>query len=220
MSKIILHIDLNAFFATAECIRDPSLIGKPVIVGGLTSRGVVSTCSYEARAYGVHSAMPIFKAKELCPDGIYLQGDYRYYEMLSRSFFSYIYNFSPIIEEASIDECFVDMTKPLSHVSDPIPYLENLRDGLFKELGLKCSIGIGPTKFLAKMASDMKKPMGITIIRKKDIPNMLYPLKIGDFFGIGKKSVPRLNLIGIYTIGDLASKIATDEQIVKIHFLI
>lgn len=213
-----MHIDLNAFFATAECIRNPSLIGKPVIVGGLTSRGVVSTCSYEARAYGVHSAMPIFKAKELCPDGVFLSGDYHYYEMLSRSFFSYIYSFSPIIEEASIDECFVDMTKPLSSVDDPISYLENLRDGLFKELGLKCSIGIGPTKFLAKMASDMKKPMGITIIRKKDIPNMLYPLKIGDFFGIGKKSVPRLNLIGIYTIGDLANKIATDEQIVKIHF--
>lgn len=213
-----MHIDLNAFFATAECVRNPSLIGKPVIVGGTTSRGVVSTCSYEARAYGVHSAMPIFKARELCPDGIFMPGDYAYYSMMSKSFFGYLMKFSSVIEEASIDEAFVDMTKALSGVDDPIKYLEDVRDGLFKEIGLKCSIGIGPTKFLAKMASDLKKPMGVTILRKKDIPTILYPLPIGDFFGIGKKSAPRLNALGIKTIGDLAQKIKTDEQIVKNFF--
>ena len=188
MAKIIIHVDLNAFFATAEQIRRPDYVGKPVIVGGLGPRGVVSTASYEARAYGVHSAMPIGEARMLCPNGIFLPGDYRYYEMLSRSFFGYLKNYSSLVEAASIDEGFVDMTSMLSKEKDPMAKLVQLQRGLLEQIGLKCSIGVGPTKFLAKMASDMKKPMGITVIRRKDVKKMLYPLPIDSFFGIGKKT--------------------------------
>jgi DNA polymerase-4 len=204
MSKIIMHVDLNAFFATAEQLRHPEYQNRPLIVCGLGPRGVVSTASYEARAYGVHSAMPTYQAKKLCPQGVFLPGDFGYYEMMSQSFFSYIRSFSPLVEEASIDECYVDMTKPLSNCKDVKAYLLSLQQGLLRQIGLKCSIGIAPTKFLAKMASDMKKPMGLTILRRKDIPSLLYPLPIESFYGIGKKTSPRLREMGITTIGELA----------------
>lgn len=211
MSKIIMHVDLNAFFASAEVIRNPALAHKPVIVCSLSSRGVVSTASYEARAFGVHSAMPTYMAKKLCPEGIFLEGDYAYYEMLSQSFFAYIRSFSPLVEEASIDECFADMSKPLSKEKNPTAYLLSLQRGLLEQIGLRCSIGVAPTKFLAKMASDMKKPMGLTILRRRDLPTKLYPLPISSFFGIGKKTAPRLEALGIHTIGDL--KKATDGDL-------
>ena len=218
MAKIIVHIDLNAFFATAEQIRRPDYVGKPVIVGGLGPRGVVSTASYEARKYGVHSAMPIGEARMLCPNGIFLPGDYSYYEMLSRSFFGYLKNYSSLVEEASIDEGFVDMTSLLSKEKDPLSKLASLQQGLLEQIGLKCSIGVGPTKFLAKMASDMKKPMGITVIRRKDIEKMLYPLPIDNFFGIGKKTSSFLRSKGINTIGDFAHEIAENESEMKKFF--
>ena len=218
MAKIIIHVDLNAFFATAEQIRRPDYVGKPVIVGGLGPRGVVSTASYEARSYGVHSAMPIGEARMLCPNGIFLQGDYRYYEMLSRSFFGYLKNYSSLVEAASIDEGFVDMTSMLSKDKDPMAKLVLLQKGLLEQIGLKCSIGVGPTKFLAKMASDMKKPMGITVIRRKDIKKMLYPLPIDNFFGIGKKTAAFLRSKGINTIGDFANEIITNEFEMKRYF--
>ena len=218
MAKIIIHVDLNAFFATAEQIRRPEYAGKPVIVGGLGPRGVVSTCSYEARSYGVRSAMPIGEARMLCPNGIYLPGDYAYYEMLSRSFFGYLKNYSSLVEAASIDEGFVDMTSLLEKEKDPMAKLVSLQQGLLKQIGLKCSIGVGPTKFLAKMASDMKKPMGITVIRRKDIKKMLYPLPIDNFFGIGKKTAAFLSSKGINTIGDFANEIAENEPDMRKYF--
>lgn len=218
MAKIIIHVDLNAFFATAEQIRRPEYAGKPVIVGGLGPRGVVSTCSYEARSYGVRSAMPIGEARMLCPNGIFLPGDYAYYEMLSRSFFGYLKNYSSLVEAASIDEGFVDMTSLLAKEKDPMAKLVSLQQGLLKQIGLKCSIGVGPTKFLAKMASDMKKPMGITVIRRKDIKKMLYPLPIDNFFGIGKKTAAFLRSKGINTIGDFAYEITENEPDMRKYF--
>jgi len=203
MSKIIMHIDLNAFFATAEAIAHPEYQGKPLIVGGTGRRGIVSTASYEARKYGIHSAMPTYMAQELCPDLIICPANFHLYERLSKEFFNYISTFSPIIQVASIDECYVDMTEPLKGVKDVNQYLLDLQNGLYKLNKLKCSIGIGPTKFLAKMASDMKKPMGITIIRRKDLAEKLYPLPIESMYGIGKKTAPRLKEMGIKTIGDL-----------------
>ena len=218
MAKIIIHVDLNAFFATAEQIRRPEYAGKPVIVGGLGPRGVVSTCSYEARSYGVRSAMPIGEARMLCPNGIFLPGDYAYYEMLSRSFFGFLKNYSSLVEAASIDEGFVDMTSLLAKEKDPMAKLVSLQQGLLKQIGLKCSIGVGPTKFLAKMASDMKKPMGITVIRRKDIKKMLYPLPIDNFFGIGKKTAAFLRSKGINTIGDFAYEITENEPDMRKYF--
>lgn len=218
MAKIIIHVDLNAFFATAEQIRRPEYAGKPVIVGGLGPRGVVSTCSYEARSYGVRSAMPIGEARMLCPNGIFLPGDYAYYEMLSRSFFGFLKNYSSLVEAASIDEGFVDMTSLLAKEKDPMAKLVSLQQDLLKQIGLKCSIGVGPTKFLAKMASDMKKPMGITVIRRKDIKKMLYPLPIDNFFGIGKKTAAFLRSKGINTIGDFAYEITENEPDMRKYF--
>lgn len=212
MSKVIMHIDLNAFFASAEELRHPEFKDKPIIICSETNRGVVSTASYEARKYGVHSAMPYYEAKRLCPNGVFIEPDFKYYTMLSRSFFNFLKNYSLIIEEASIDECYVDMSKQCENIKNPVQYFEGIRDSLLENIGLKCSIGVAPTKFLAKMASDMKKPLGVTIIRRKDLRSMLYPMPIESFFGIGKKSSIKLKEMGIYKIGDLKKRIDNDDQ--------
>ncbi|MDD3207652.1 MAG: DNA polymerase IV [Bacilli bacterium] len=212
MSKIIVHIDLNAFFATAEEIRNPSLVDKPVIIGGDGRKGIVSTASYPARKFGIRSGMPTFQAKRLCPQVIILPVDFRYYGLLSREFFAFVRKYSKKVEKASVDECYVDMTETLKGVADVHAYLVEMQNLLLKKTGLKCSIGVGPTKFLAKMASDMKKPMGLTILRRRDIPKLLYPLPIRDFYGIGRKTSPKLEATGIKTIGDLAKRINADDS--------
>lgn len=208
-SKIILHIDLNKFFVRVEEIKNPSLIGKPVAIGGEGRAGIVSTCSYEARKYGVSSGMPMFKAKELCKNMIILPPDSEMIDLLSREFIAYIREYSEIIEQASCDECFVDITESFKKYGNNniYSYLKKIQNGLYNKTKLYCSIGVGSTKFLAKMGSDYKKPKGITIIRKKDIKNILFPLKVDSFYGIGKKTVPKLNELGIYTIGDLYYKL-------------
>ena len=215
MSKIILHIDLNAFFVRCEEIRNPSLIGKPVLIGHLGRAGIVSTCSYKAREFGIRSGMPMFKATALCKDAIIIPGDYNYYSKKSHEFFSFVLRYSKIVEKASIDECYVDMTNELEEVKDVISYLKEFQTRLTEETGLWCSIGVAPTKFLAKMASDMKKPLGITIIRRKDIPTKIYPLPIEDFYGIGKKTAPKLKEMGINTIKDLAAKLNNNDESIK-----
>ena len=200
-----MHIDLNQFFAAATRLLEPDLNGKPLIIAGDTRRGIVSTASYEARKYGIKSAMPTYMAKKLCPKVIIREGNYKWYQQKSNEFFSYIKDhYSTHIEIASIDECYVDMTELMKDIKDPYLYLKNLQEDVYNNTHLEASIGLGPTKFLAKMGSDYKKPMGITIIRKKDIKNILYPLPIEDFYGIGKKTYPKLKELGINTIGDFA----------------
>lgn len=212
MAKVIVHIDLNAFFARCEEIRDPSLENKPVAIGHDGRGGIVSTCSYKAREYGVSSAMPMFKAKELCPNLIIKPVDFRYYGALSDQFKNFIRRYTKKVEEASIDECFADFTDVVRGQKDVIGFFKKLQNDLYKETKLKCSIGVATTKFLAKMGSDYKKPMGLTIIRKKDIPSILYPLKIESMFGIGKKTSPKLRKMGINTIGDLAKRCEKDDR--------
>lgn len=203
MPKVIAHIDLNAFFVRCEEIRNPRLENKPVAVGGNGRAGIVSTCSYEARKRGVHSGMPTFKAKEVCPELIVINGHYRDYEVYSNEFINYIKQYTSKVEQVSIDECFADFTDQIKKISDPIKYFKDIQNGLFKKTGLKCSIGISTTKFLAKMASDIKKPMGLTVIRLKDVEKILFNLPVDTYFGIGRKTAPRLHEIGINTIGDL-----------------
>lgn len=207
-----MHIDLNAFFASAEQLRDPSTRGKPLAVSGTGRRAVISTASYEARKYGVHSAQPTYQALKLCPNLILKPVDFRYYGILSNSFFAYLEKYSRLVEPVSIDEGFVDMTARLKDEKDPMSVLNEIQQGLLKDIGLPCSIGIGPNKFLAKMASDMKKPLGITILRRKDLENKLYPLPIDDFFGIGKQSATKLKeRFSIKIIGDLKKLIDQDN---------
>ncbi len=212
MAKVIVHIDLNAFFVRAEEIRDPSLESKPVAIGHLGRGGVVSTCSYEARKYGVRSAMPMNKAVKLCPKLIIVPPDYRFYITLSHEFKNYIRRITPKVESASIDELFADFTEVVKGKRNIEVYFKSIQDDLYKKTGLKCSIGVAPTKFLAKMGSDYQKPMGLTIIRRKDIKNILYPLPISDMFGVGKKTAPRLEHIGIKTIGDLADRLNNNDE--------
>ena len=220
MAKVIVHIDLNQFFVRCEEIKNPTLIGKPVAVGGDGRKGIVSTCSYEARSYGIHSGMPTFQAKMLCKNLILLPGDYKFYELMSKEFISYIRRYTRKIEQMSIDECFCDFTDVFKNqnINNPELYLKKLQDGLFKTTKLKCSIGVAPTKFLAKMGSDYKKPMGITIIRKKDIKDILFPLPVKDLFGIGKKTYPKIERAGYKTIGDLYYGIKNNDEALSNFF--
>ena len=214
-SKVIVHIDLNAFFARCEELKNPSLEGKPIAVGHEGRGGIVSTCSYAARKYGVSSAMPMFKAKKLCPHLIILPCDYHFYSAMSKSFFNFVKRYTPLVEPASVDECFADFTKPLKNEKDAVGFFRKMQEGLFKETGLKCSIGVSTTKFLAKMASDYKKPLGLTIIHKRDIDKILFPLDVGSMFGIGRKTAPRLKSVGVNTIGDLYQKMIDEDFDVK-----
>ena len=217
MSKVIVHIDLNAFFVRAEEIKDPSLEGKPVAIGKEGRAGIVSTCSYKAREFGVHSGMPMFQAKQLCPNLIVLPSDFRFYRTLSHIFMAFVRNYTKIIEIASVDECFADFTDAIKGVDDVEGYFRNIQTDLYKKTKLKCSIGVAPTKFLAKMGSDYQKPMGLTIIRKRDIKKILYPLSLDKLFGVGKKTLPKLQALGLKTIGQLAEKVnAEDKEVMEV----
>lgn len=201
--KIIVHIDLNAFFVQCETLRDPSLRGKPVAVGYSGRRGVISTASYEARAFGVHSGMPVSSAKIACPNLILVRDHFDLYRQYSNTFFGYLKKRYPVLEKASIDECYIDMTDFITPGKEE-EYLFDLQMSLYKATKLKCSIGCGANKFLAKMGSDYKKPLGLTIINQDNIQSILWPLSIDKMFGIGKQTAPRLKELGILTIGDLA----------------
>ena len=215
MSKVIVHIDLNAFFARCEEIKDPSLENKAVAVGHDGRGGIVSTCSYAARKYGVSSAMPMFKARQLCPHIIVITPDYHFYSAMSKKFFRFIERYTPLVEKASVDECFADFTEAIKGQKDVVSFFRKLQEDLYNETKLKCSIGVSTTKFLAKMASDYQKPMGLTIIHKRDIETILFPLKIESMFGVGKKTAPRLKSIGVKTIGDLYKKISEEDEDTK-----
>ena len=204
MARVYFHIDLNAFYANAEVLLDPSLKGKPIAVSGATRRSVVSTASYEARAFGVHSAQPVQEALKRCPQLEIVSPHFNYYHELSKQFIDIVRSYTEEIEQASIDECYADMTVPISRFSHPLDLAVQLQKRVLNEVGIPCSIGVGPNMFLAKMASDMKKPLGITVLRIREAESKLWPLPIGDMRGVGSKTVPLLEDLGIRTIGDLA----------------
>ncbi len=213
MARVYFHIDLNAFFANAEVLLDPSLKGKPLVVSGHTRRSVVSTASYEARKYGIHSAMPIAEAEKLCRDLIIIPGHYHWYRELSEQFMAIIRSYTGLVEQASIDECYADVTEEIMKYAKPLDLAWKIQHQVLEDTGLQCSIGVGPNMFLAKMASDMKKPMGITVLRIRDVPDKMWPLPISEMRGVGRKTVPLLEEEGIHTIGDLAN--VRDPQILK-----
>lgn len=204
-ARVLFHIDINAFFASAEILRNSALEDQPVVVSGLSRRGVVCTASYKAREFGIHSAMPLMEAIQICPQLVVLPCDFDWYEKVSKRFFDYIKSYSPYIEIASIDECYVDMTEVITRYQRPLDLAWQIQQGVLNEIGLHCSIGVASNRFLAKMASDMRKPMGITVLRRQELEKKLWPLSISEMQGIGKKTAPILIRNGIETIGDLAN---------------
>ena len=202
--RIIFHIDLNAFFASCEMAEDEKLINIPLGIGGRGERGVLTTANYVARKFGVKSGMNTYEAKRLCPNILLLPVNFDLYRKYSQIFFDLLSQYSDIIEKGSIDEGYLDMTDMCEEVH-PLDIANEIQERLLKEYKLPVSIGIAPNMFLAKMASDIKKPLGITVLRKRGIEEILWPLPIEDMYGIGKKTYPNLKLIGINTIGDLVN---------------
>ncbi|MFZ5425655.1 MAG: DNA polymerase IV [Thermodesulfobacteriota bacterium] len=200
--KRILHLDMDAFFASVEQLDDPSLRGRPVIVGK-GDRGVVSAASYEARAFGVRSAMPVVQARRLCPQGIFVSGRMRRYSEVSRQVMAVLGEFSPLVEQASVDEAYMDVTGTEKLFGPPEELARRLQARVREATGLSCSIGIAPVKFLAKIASDYRKPGGVTIIEPGDVEAFLKDLPVGKIPGVGGKTLPRLASFGVKTCGDV-----------------
>ncbi|MEK5270575.1 DNA polymerase IV [Aeribacillus sp. FSL K6-8394] len=213
MSRVILHIDMNSFYASVEAAFDPSLKGLPLAIAGNPEerKGIVVTCSYEARAFGVKTTMPVWEAKKLCPNLIVKKPRFDRYRKASKAMFAILSSYTPIVEPVSIDEGYMDVTDVARH---PLDLAKEIQQRLLDELELPSSIGIAPNKFLAKTASDMKKPLGITVLRKRDIKEKLWPLDVEEMHGVGAKTAEKLKKIGIRTIGDLAR--GNDVQLEKI----
>lgn len=201
----IIHVDMDAFFAAVEQLDNPKLKGKPVIIGGvsLDNRGVVSTASYEARKFGIHSAMPIAQAKKLCPQGIYLPGRGKRYSELSNQIFEILKQITPKIEKVSIDEAYLDIKGCHRLYGDSYQIAKLIKEKVKTQTGLICSVGVASNKFLAKIASDLEKPDGLCVIKDEEVAEVLDDLSISTIPGVGKKTAKRLNDIGIYKIKDL-----------------
>ncbi|MDR7857232.1 DNA polymerase IV [Tissierella sp.] len=196
----IIHLDMDAFYASVEEQDNPTLKGLPVIVGGLSNHGIVTTANYEARKYGIHSAMPIFMAKKRCPKGCYIYPRMKRYQSVSQQIFDILYEFTDLVEKVSIDEAYLDISK--TNI-EPLKLVMKIKEKVALNTGLTMSIGISYNKFLAKLASEWNKPSGIKIITKDMVPDILLPLPVRKVHGIGPKSNNRLNGIGIYTVEDL-----------------
>lgn len=208
MSRLIVHVDLDAFFASVEQRDNPALRGKPVVVGvdpkGGRGRGVVSTCSYEARQYGIHSAMPISTAYRKCPHAVFLPGNFTKYRQASDEVFRIFYDFTPLIEPISIDEAFLDITESCHLFGSPLNAGRQLKEQIKNKVGLTASVGIAPVKMVAKIASTHSKPDGLLQIEPEGVLDFLWPLAVEKLWGVGPKTQELLHRLGIATIGDIA----------------
>lgn len=205
MERMILHVDMDAFFASVEELSSPPLRGKPVMVcGNPNGRSVVAAASYPAREFGVSSGMPVTTAKALCPNGIFIPGDPQKYIFTSLRVRKLCEKFTPVVEPFSIDEFFLDITDTAERYGGAFDLADKLKERIRKATGLKCTVGIGPNKVLAKTASSLNKPDGIGVLGKEDIAEKLHTLPLEKLFGIGEKTKGKLNLLGMETIGDLA----------------
>jgi DNA polymerase-4 len=199
----ILHVDIDAFYASVEVLKDPSLAGKPVIVGGAGPRGVVASASYEARAYGVRSAMPGVRARRLCPEAIFLPSDFDAYRAHSNRFREVLLAHTPFVEPISLDEAFLDVGGATTLFGSPTAIGEKIRRDVHDQVGVRCSVGVAPTKFVAKLASDDCKPDGLRHVPADGVGTFLEPLPVGRLWGVGEKTGEVLGRLGIRTIGDL-----------------
>ncbi|MEQ8764173.1 MAG: DNA polymerase IV [Planctomycetota bacterium] len=206
MERAILHADMDAFFAAIEQRDRPELRGKPVIVGGTPEgRGVVSTASYEARVYGVHSAMPAVTAVRLCPQAVFLRPDFRRYQTASRQVFEIFQKFTPLVEGLSLDEAFLDVTGSRRLFGDAVTIAQRIRAEVRETTRLTVSVGVAPNKLLAKIASDLEKPDGLTVVTTDNVSEVLRDLPTGRIPGLGPKVAEQLARSGIRTIGQLAA---------------
>jgi DNA polymerase-4 len=201
--RIIIHVDMDAFYASVERLDDPALEGLAVIVGGLGPRGVVATANYEARKYGVHSAMPMGQARRLCPHARFIRPRMDRYREKSAEVFSVFRAFTPLVEGLSLDEAFLDVTGSLRLFGGPLEIAQQIKQTIRAETGLTASVGVAHNKFLAKLASDARKPDGLLWIREEQVHDFLDPMPIARMWGIGRQTAPKLRALGILTIGQL-----------------
>jgi len=202
----IIHIDMDCFFAAVEVKDNPDLAGKPVIVGALPgTRGVVAACSYEAREFGVHSAMPISKAVKKCPDGIYLKPRGHRYEEESQKIMNIFSHYTPLVEPLSLDEAFLDVSDSHRLFGTSVEIGQTIKRRTREELGLIASVGIAPTKFVAKIASDIGKPDGFVVVNESEVFNFIWPLDARKIWGVGKATRKKLEDFELKTIGDIAA---------------
>ena len=207
----IFHVDMNSFFASCEQAANPEYAKKPLIVCGdpQNRAGIVLAASYEAKAFGVKTTMPCYEAKRLCPNAIFVPCRHKLYAQVSRKVMAILDSFTPIKEQASIDEAYLDMTGTERLFGESAEAARKIQQRIYDELHIGCSVGISTNKLLAKMASDMKKPMGITELYENDVQQKLWPLPVRALFGVGEKTAEKLERYGIRTVGDLA---AMDEN--------
>lgn len=199
-----LHVDLDAFYASVEVLKDPSLAGKPVVVGGAGSRGVVMSASYEARVFGIRSAMPAVRAKRLCPDAVFVPPDFESYKAHSNRFREVLLAVTPLVEPISLDEAFLDVAGALLLFGEPAGIAEKIRREVLAEVGVRCSVGVGPSKLIAKLASKQAKPDGLVVVRRDDVAAFLEPLPVRALWGVGEKTADTLSRLGVKTVGDLS----------------
>jgi len=200
---MILHIDMDAFYASIEQLDNPDLMGRCVIVGGMTPRGVVSAASYEARKFGIHSAMPIFQARKKCPEGVFLYPRMERYKSISKKIMMILKNFSPLVEPVSIDEAYLDVTGCERLYGNPAEMAALIKQKIKQEVNLTCSVGGAPYKFLAKIASDLNKPDGLYIISPEKANRFIELLPIQQVPGVGRKTFLQLDQMGIKTLGQI-----------------
>lgn len=210
MQRWIIHVDMDAFFAAVEQRDNPELKGCPVIIGGTGLRGVVATASYEARRFGVRSAMSSVEARRRCPEAIFLPTDHDKYSRVSQQLLQIFLDFSPLVEPLSLDEAFLDVTGMEGLYGDPVEIAVKIKERIKNELNLTASAGVAPNKFLAKLASDMKKPDGLMVIRPDEVEKILTDMPVNRLWGVGKTTEEILIKLGLKTIGQVAK---TDPEL-------
>jgi DNA polymerase-4 len=199
----ILHVDIDAFYASVELLKDPTLAGRPVVVGGAGPRGVVMSASYEARRFGIRSAMPAVRARRLCPGVVFLPPDFDAYRTHSNRFREILLSVTPLVEPIALDEAFLDVAGAVRLFGSPLEVGTRIRREVRSDLGVSCSVGVAPTKLVAKLASRAAKPDGLVRVRARDVPTFLEPLPAKALWGVGDKTMEVLDRLGVRTVGDL-----------------
>ena len=203
VTEPILHVDMDAFYASVEALKDPSLRGRPVIVGGRGGRGVVTSASYEARAFGVSSAMPMVTARRLCPQGVFVANDFAAYMEYSTRIREVFTSFTPRVEPLSLDEAFLDVSGSVRLFGPPVVIARRIKERI-AGLELACTVGVAPNKFLAKVASARAKPDGLLVVNGEDVERFLHPLPVDALWGVGAQTAQALKRLGLGTVGELA----------------